>query len=195
MQNDMQLLSVTPSVVWTGTALVCRRNRKISGMDLISSWTFGVRTALLHNHVSVYSMQGNMTSMPPVVKKEWRMTNKYSWQPFSCYHPASGQIFVHSPDGNKKKVAKSIYLSFFIPSLQLEALRSYSPAWNTLKHGYATAQFSPQKFMKRSSPFLKSFGFVYILMRSQSKLHLGLLTEVAYRSAFRRQRLITVLVV
>ena len=101
------------------------------------------------------------------------------------------QEFVHSPDGNKKKVAKSIYLSFFIPSLQLEALRSYSPAWNTLKHGYATAQFSPQKFMKRSSPFLKSFGFVHIQMRSQSKLHLGLLTEVAYLSAFRRQRQIT----
>ena len=76
MQNDMQLLSVTPSVVWTGTAFVCRRNRKISGIDLISSWTFGVRTAPLHNHVSVYSMQGDMTSIPPVVKEERRITKK-----------------------------------------------------------------------------------------------------------------------
>ena len=95
----------------------------------------------------------------------------------------------------RKRLPRALILLFFIPPLQLEVLRSYPPALNTLKHGYATAQSSPQKFMKKSSQFLKSFGFVYIQMLSQSKQHLGLLTEVAYRSAFRRQRLIAVLVV
>ena len=95
----------------------------------------------------------------------------------------------------RKRSPRVPFLLFFVPPLQLEVLRSYPPALNTLKHGYATAQSSPQKFMKKSSQFLKSFGFVYIQMLSQSKQHLGLLTEVAYLSAFRRQRLITVLVV
>lgn len=77
--NEMQLLSVTPSVVWTGTAFVCKRKRKISGTDLISSWICGVSTALLHNHVSEYSIQGVSLQYLLLWRRNERLRNKCSW--------------------------------------------------------------------------------------------------------------------
>ena len=108
--------------------------------------------------------------------------------------PSTRTLSIHLMVTRKRSPRVPILL-FFIPPSQLEVLRSYRPASNTLKHGYATVQCSPQKFMKKSSRFLKFFGFVCIQMLSQSRQRLGSLTEVVYLSASRRQRLITVLVV